>query len=396
MYDLCSDVTTIVTPSIEREFKNWDPLANPKQGSNVMTLIKEVLYNNSNQLGYEVTPGMSQDMEPYDRLLWQFVVPKIRFAVDSWNVRQPHLMLEILEYWQPVLPTWMMTKLLDQCIYAKVKAELNSWEPHNDPIPVQTWVQPWALVMEDKKYFFYSTIRDKLGKTFAFWEPYDPTGKVIIKSWIGLFDQHDLDDFVVRHVLPKLLVCLQSISFSVTDQNLQQWNLVMEWVDILPHRNMVAAIVEHFFPSFYAALSVWASSRSYGKVELNHWFTTWLSRFPEKLKSDQDIKKCLSNAVMMMMTNQEVVVQKGNFNYNRQTSVSMSTRQATTKEMFEQFCRQKGTSLLRMATDNDNNQQIYKLGQLLIYFEGEFVYYFENIKWIPAKTFEEVFRKAGL
>ena len=291
MYDLCSDVTAIITPSVENEFKNWDPIVNPKQGSNVMTLIREVLSSDSPQLGYEATSGMPQEMEPYDSLLWQFVVPKIRVAVDLWNVRQPHLMLEILEYWQPVLPPWMMTKLLDQCIYAKVKAELNLWEPHNDPIPVQTWVQPWALIMEDKRNIFYSTIRDKLGKTFAFWEPYDPTGKVIITSWIGLFDQHDMEDFVVRHVLPKLLVCLQSISFSVKNQNLKQWNLVMDWIDILPHQSMVAALVEHFFPSLYGALSAWTSSRSYAKLELNLWFTTWLSNFPEKLKSDQDIKK---------------------------------------------------------------------------------------------------------
>ena len=103
-----------------------------------------------------------------------------------------------------------------------------------------------------------------------------------------------------------------------------------------------------------------------------------------------------------MMMNQEIVIpqiQKEDFSYNRQTGVSsfsLSSRQATTRERFEQMCRQKSTSLLPMATYNHNNQQIFKLGQLLIYFEGEFVHYFENIKWIPAKTFDQVFYKAGL
>ena len=133
-------------------------------------------------------------------------------------MKQPHPVLDLLEYWHPVMPQWMVTNILDQCIYMKLQIALDKWEPNKDHIPIQTWIQPWVFIMGERMSTLYSMIRQKLGKTLVCWKPDDASARVIISSWVGLFDQGHMDVFVVKHILPKLIICLQSISFNLQDQ----------------------------------------------------------------------------------------------------------------------------------------------------------------------------------
>lgn len=133
-------------------------------------------------------------------------------------MKQPHPVLDLLEYWHPVMPQWMLTNVLDQCIYMKLQIALDKWEPNKDHIPIQTWIQPWVFIMGERMSTLYSMIRQKLGKTLVCWKPDDASARVIISSWVGLFDQGHMDVFVVKHILPKLITCLQSISFNLQDQ----------------------------------------------------------------------------------------------------------------------------------------------------------------------------------
>ena len=75
----------------------------------------------------------------------------------------------------------------------------------------------------------------------------------------------------------------------------------MDWIDIIPHQHMVEAVKENFFPTFLRTVSSWASSGNYSMVEMNHWFTSWLSLFPEKLKNDPSIKGGQSKVLMLLM-----------------------------------------------------------------------------------------------
>lgn len=75
----------------------------------------------------------------------------------------------------------------------------------------------------------------------------------------------------------------------------------MDWIDIIPHQHMVEAVKENFFPTFLRTVSSWASSGNYSMVEMNHWFTSWLALFPEKLKNDPSIKGGQIKVLMLLM-----------------------------------------------------------------------------------------------
>ena len=83
LYDLSLELITIITPSVKQEFRDWDPLRNPKQGTEVMVFIKEILAGSSQpyQQNFGSMNGVPQLMEPFDNLLWEVIMPKIRTAI---------------------------------------------------------------------------------------------------------------------------------------------------------------------------------------------------------------------------------------------------------------------------------------------------------------------------
>lgn len=52
-------------------------------------------------------------------------------------------MINLVEFWKPMLPPWMLANLQDQIIMPKINQAVEDWDPLSDEIPIHSWIHPW-------------------------------------------------------------------------------------------------------------------------------------------------------------------------------------------------------------------------------------------------------------
>lgn len=82
-------------------------------------------------------------MDPYDRLVWEVWMPKLRRVLSSWSPRVCDPLIDLLECWKPLLPGWVLQNILDQLVMPKVQNEAENWDPTTDVVPIHKWIHPW-------------------------------------------------------------------------------------------------------------------------------------------------------------------------------------------------------------------------------------------------------------
>jgi len=86
-------------------------------------------------------------MDPYDGLVWEVWIPRLRSLVLGWSPRMCDPMVTFLEAWSPLLPRWVLENILDQLILPRIQAEQESWDPTTDTMPIHKWIHPWLPLM---------------------------------------------------------------------------------------------------------------------------------------------------------------------------------------------------------------------------------------------------------
>ena len=106
-------------------------------------------------------------MDPYDRLVWDCWMPKFRSTISSWSPRICNPVIDLLECWMPLLPSWVMDNILDQMILPRLHKEVETWDPTTDTMPIHAWVHPWLPLM-GAKYCILSNLHVLLSFPSAF------------------------------------------------------------------------------------------------------------------------------------------------------------------------------------------------------------------------------------
>lgn len=55
--------------------------------------------------------------------------------------------------WNPVLPQWIMDNIRDQLVLPRLQAEVDSWNPLTDTVPVHAWIHPWLPLLGKMKFY---------------------------------------------------------------------------------------------------------------------------------------------------------------------------------------------------------------------------------------------------
>ena len=55
--------------------------------------------------------------------------------------------IDLLECWMPLLPSWVMDNILDQMVLPRLHKEVETWDPTTDTMPIHAWVHPWLPLM---------------------------------------------------------------------------------------------------------------------------------------------------------------------------------------------------------------------------------------------------------
>lgn len=364
------------------------------------------------------TLGRGQsDMDPYERLLWEVWMPFIRTMVSRWSVRDPVALLEVLEVWLPLLPSWMQSNVLEQLILPKLQNEVDSWNPLTDTVPIHAWLHPWLPLMADRLEPLYAPIRHKLANALKNWHPSDPSAKLILQPWMGVFRPGHMEAFLIKNIVPKLALCLQEFVINPHMQHLDAWTWVMMWMDVIPMPHVVSLLEKYFFSKWLQVLCTWLNS-SPNYDEVTKWYMGWKAMFPEKLLASPIIKEQFSRALDIMNRAVSGHYQPGareNIAYlthtersrafeapptvrdlgvadremvppvrNVAATASLMAGKISFREMLENKAAENQILFMPVPNKTYEAKQVYKFGNVQIYIDRNVVFMMENFLWLPV------------
>lgn len=298
MYELASLSMAIVTPLMKKHFATWQPLEKPSYGLEAVTTWKSILdegFTTSSTGG-----GGFDNMDAYQKLLWDAWMPSIRTAVSRWNSRHPEVLLEVIEAWMPLLPTWMTQNILEQLVLPRLQVEVENWNPLTDVVPIHAWIHPWIPHLGNRLEILYAPIRHKLANALTNWHPSDISAKLMLQPWVGVFSQGHMDAFLLKNIVPKLAEGLQELVINPLQQRLDQWHWVLVWQDMLADQPIVSLFEKHFFPRWLQTLGAWLANPTANYDEIASWYKGWKSLIPDRLLTHTTISEQLSRALAMM------------------------------------------------------------------------------------------------
>ncbi|XP_022257419.1 tuftelin-interacting protein 11-like, partial [Limulus polyphemus] len=298
MYNLTDLTITIVFPLMKRYMSSWNPFKDSKYGMDVFKKWKDLLELEKG-MRFNQCPALNDEMDPYHQLMWHVWMPCLRTAIFSWIVRQCDPLIDLLENWLPLLPTWMTTNILEQMILPRLQKEVDTWDPLTDTMPIHSWIHPWLPLMGDRLEPLYAPIRHKLANALKNWHPSDCSAKLILEPWRKVFSLGTMQAFVVTNILPKLAMVLQNFIINPHQQHLDIWQWVMAWEDLLPVASLANLLQKHFFPQWLQVLCAWLNHNP-NYDEVTKWYTGWKSMFSEALLNDPVIKDQFKKALDIM------------------------------------------------------------------------------------------------
>jgi len=409
MYEMSDLAVGAVVPLLKKYFEPWKPLQQSSFGLDEMKKWKDILDTNGPQ-SYS-----GEKMEPYDQVVWEVWMPKLRALVLTWDSRDCHPLIELLENWMPLLPPWILQNLLDQVILPRLQKEVDDWNPLTDNIPIDAWIHPWLALMGTRLEVLYPTIRHKLSNGLANWHPSDCSAKRILEPWKNVFSRATMDAFIIKNVLPKLVILMQEFNINPHQQLLDPWQWLMDWEDLIPVPSMVTLLEQHFFLKWLQVLCAWLGHNP-NYDEVTKWYMGWKSMCPQAVLAHPAIKELFNRALAVMnnavsmpqgmpyqpgarehvaylaslerqreMENAAASAQPGrDYEILAQSMQNpAATLSMSFKELVERRAMESGLVFVPVPNRFQEAKQVYRFGRLLIYLDRSVIFVQREHTWVP-------------
>lgn len=385
----------VIAPLVNNELKNWNPLENPVKFIDTIKKWRSILDKHPS--------GHNNVFDPYSSLVWAGVIPSFRASVSEWNPKSHQKMAALLDCWAPLFPTWVLDNVLEQLVLPRLAAAVNEWDPLTDTIPIHSWILPWITILGHKmEEHIFPTIRDKLGFALQAWTPQDRSARAMITPWKGAFDDSEMQAFLVKHIIPKLQIALNELIINPLQQDLELWNQVWEWNELIPPLLLGQMLDKIFFPKWMQVLVLWLN-QSPDFDQISRWYSGWKSIFGEEILKQPMIKEHFRRSLEMMhrateamtVTPQPVPTPVAPPHPSIATPL-LSTSSATPassvnlppalmdlqivppvklefKELVSQKCAERGVIFAPMPGRREFGKQVYRVGKLFCYIDRNVV-----------------------
>ncbi|BFF93517.1 septin-interacting protein 1 [Drosophila madeirensis] len=369
----------VIAPLVKRELVSWQPLEAPTQP---LQLIKKWRGMLQREEPAEQQPRNVFD--PYSSLIWAGVMPSFRACAALWQPKEHPPMAALLDAWAPLLPTWVLDSVLEQLVLPRLVTGVYDWDPLTDTVPIHSWVLPWHAILGSKlEESVYPQIRSKLGVALQAWSPQDRSARAMLTPWAKAFPEEEMVDFLQHHITPKLQGVLSEFIINPLHQDLEQWNQVWEWHELIPPMHMAKLLDKHFFPRWMQVLVMWLN-QSPDYAEISRWYTGWKSMLNESLLREPSVKEHLRRALEMMHRASDALLQPtaapppptppapptvaGLLPPLMMMDVAPPT-QLEFKELVSQKCAELGIIFAPLPGRREMGKQIYRVGKLFCYID---------------------------
>ncbi|THD24298.1 Tuftelin-interacting protein 11 [Fasciola hepatica] len=413
-------MAAIVRPMLDKSIAKWKPLVNP---SFCFPLLSK-------------WHGFFQNTSAFDVVLQTSWLDSLRRTiVNDWDPRDCEPLLEVLEVWKPLLPDELLEcRILDQLILPKLHEAVSSWNPLTDTIPIHTWLHPWLPWFggAERLSAVHEIVLQKLGLCLNNWHPSDGSAHSVLLPWRSVVSVAAMSAFLNRHVLPKLSLALQQFKLNPASQNMDAWNWVMRWADLLGPAVVVNLLEQHFWSRWLTVLSNWlvqaVEARQRGDQsgaaqvyqEVGRWYAGWKGQLPPECMEFASVKSALTKALSMMERSMRGLppeeskpvapaISAGPTNSSRYPPPSsrpisessfvgsplVAPPPVTLRKQVEQVAAQRGFIFHPVPNRMFEGQQVYRLEGLHVFFDRNvsFVHNPVDGGWHPI-SFSELMTKA--
>lgn len=325
-YELSAAAIGAILPLFNERLADWEPLQKPDKLVSDLNRIGRILEletqdevattNGHAELDEAYRKSRRQKAtSSYESLMYTIWLPKIRIAVNDWNILDSSPMITIVKEWRPLLPAFIYSHMIDQLVVPKLVAGLQQWDPrkrnhrhkhatvkHTEP---HTWIFPWLPYLPpyhlDAKAAngLLVEVKRRVRHVLDGW---DVSFGILpgLGEWRDLL-RSELDHVLVRHLLPRLALHL-SAKFDIdpSDQDLTPLEDVLKWQDYFKTDVLARLMVAEFFPKWLSTLHLWLTTADANFDEIGQWFNWWKQQLPEKLVSHPDVNKEWSKGTDMI------------------------------------------------------------------------------------------------
>jgi tuftelin-interacting protein 11 len=183
-----------------------------------------------------------------------------------------------LEKWKQFIPSENF-EVVCKTIVGKLGREIENWNLFVENVAIHTWVLPWICLLDLGS--IYPRIISKFELALDKWQAKDRSAKLLLKPWKVVLSQF-WDDFVVLHVLPKLLLFLQEFEIPQDFSKTKSIKCVVEWVGLIPIEHIRDGFRNIFYPKWRKVLNGLLES-SLDMEKVFEWVKYWQKKVPEQI-----------------------------------------------------------------------------------------------------------------
>ncbi|XP_037032370.1 septin-interacting protein 1 isoform X2 [Bradysia coprophila] len=361
----------VIAPLFNTEMDGWKPLEEPTKHTDLLKKWRRIL-------GFYQVQHSTNVFDPYATLVWSGVMPNIRAAVAEWNPRNHQPMAALLDAWAPLLPSFTLDNILEQLILPRIQQGVDHWDPLTDTTPIHLWILPWTGLLGHKMdETVYSTIREKLGNALVSWLPQDRSARAMIMPWLGVFSETDMHLFLLKHIVPKLQLCLTELIINPMDQDMEVWHQVSEWNEIIPPTTMAQLLEKFFFPKWIETLVFWLN-RSPNLDQVSRWYAGWKSELSKEILQNPGVTENFRRALELMHRSTGLSVDQQPIPTPVQPPALMDLQiappqQLEFKELVSQKCSERNILFAPMPGRRESGKQVYRVGKIFCYIDRSVV-----------------------
>jgi len=214
-----------------------------------------------------------------------------RFIQTRWKAKEETgRLIDALEEWQAVVPAESLSRVKG-CLVDVLKTEVERWEPTREKVPIHTWLHPWLPLLDLQE--LWPPLLQKLSRALQPWQPSDQSAFVVLSPWKPVLGKL-WETFCLRNILPKLAYALSTLEINPHAQEIQTFERVMDWAEVLPERHFADMLRTEFYPRWKATLEHWLLHVDESALpEIQTWYEGWQSLVPKTLL---DLSQAFHNA----------------------------------------------------------------------------------------------------
>ena len=209
--------------------------------------------------------------------LWEKAVNS--FFASSWAPKEElGESIDALEMWKTAIPEESFS-VVTKTVLAKIVKEVEMWDPHAEKIAIHTWVLPWLGLIDLNPV--YPKLIHKFELALDRWVAKDRSARLLLKPWKVVLCKF-WDDFVVMHVLPKLLFFLKSFQIPEQVKETKSMQCVLDWIGLVPFSHIVEGFKSIFYPKWRKTLEAMLA-RAEDTEKVYEWVVYWQKKIPEEV-----------------------------------------------------------------------------------------------------------------